>query len=118
MGILQYLLQWQGISNLSVYMDANNLPSRDALSGLRTTQINAILGATKEIFGYVAIAGIGVMLYVYFHHFGRIRFTILRFRRSYIGKQLINKRRRKEEVQRLERQAMEEEIGDSAGAIL
>lgn len=115
---LQYLLQWQSISNLALYMDANNLPSRDALAGLRTTQINAVLGATKEIFGYVIIAGIGVMLYVYFHHFGRIRFTILRFRRSYIGKQLINKRRRKEEVQRLERKALEEEMGDSAGAIL
>ncbi len=115
---LQYALQWQSVNDLAVYLDANTVSYSAAMSNLKLTQINAILTSTKTIFGYVIIAGIGILLYVYFHHFGRVRFTILRFRRLYSGKKGIYRRRKKEEQQRLERQAIEEEIGDSAGAVM
>ncbi len=115
---LQYALQLQSVNDLAVYLDANTISYSAAMGNLKLTQINAILSSTKIIFGYTIIAGIGVLLYVYFHHFGRVRFTILRFRRLYSGKKGIYRRRKKEEQLRLERQAIEEEIGDSAGAIM
>lgn len=115
---LQYALQWQSVNNLAVYLDANTVSYSAAMGNLKLTQINAILTSTKTIFGYVIIAGIGILLYVYFHHFGRVRFTILRFRRLYSGKRGIYRRRKREEQEHLERQAIEEEIGDSAGAIM
>lgn len=45
--------------------------------------LNGALAATKTLFGYINIAGIGVLLYVLFHHYGRIR--VLKTR-AYINK--------------------------------
>lgn len=94
---MQYDFQWQSINNLAVHLDSTMIP-QSALSGkLKEAQVNAILAANKEIYGYTILAGLLILVYVYFHHFGKIEHTVLRFWRNMVGKNMIYLRRTSEE---------------------
>jgi DHA2 family multidrug resistance protein len=105
----QYRFQVMAVGDLAVYMDGMNFPSQNIASGMKLIQLNAILIAGKKIFGYILIAGTGVLLYILTHHFGRERFESLRFIRLLSGKSVIARRRLRE------RKKLLEEIKDAAG---
>ena len=68
-----------------------------------------IVTVTKKIFGYIILAGFGVLFYVATHHFGAKRFQYFRFVRVLGGKSVIARRRLRE------RKKLLEEIKDAAG---
>jgi DHA2 family multidrug resistance protein len=105
----QYRFQVTAVGDLAVYMDGMNFPPQNVASGIKLIQLNAILIAGKKIFGYILIAGTGVLLYILTHHFGRERFESLRFIRLLSGKSVIARRRFRE------RKKLLEEIKDAAG---
>jgi DHA2 family multidrug resistance protein len=105
----QYRFQVTAVGDLAVYMDGMNFPPQNVTSGMKLIQLNAILIAGKKIFGYILIAGTGVLLYILTHHFGRERFESLRFIRLLSGKSVIARRRLRE------RKKLLEEIKDAAG---
>jgi DHA2 family multidrug resistance protein len=105
----QYRFQVTAVGDLAVYMDGMNFPPQNVASGMKLIQLNAILIAGKKIFGYILIAGTGVLLYILTHHFGRERFESLRFIRLLSGKSVIARRRLRE------RNKLLEEIKDAAG---
>ncbi|WP_412468244.1 hypothetical protein [Pedobacter sp. KLB.chiD] len=87
-----YQLQWDSLNTLSGGMDAN-----DALINLRgagiqlfsATQPQAILAAIKELFGYVALAGIMILFFVLLHPFERMSHRkLIIFRKRFKGELL------------------------------
>lgn len=82
---LQYKLQLQSLSNLAVYLDDVTLMQAGRDFKLSTIQLNAILAANKIIFGFVNILGIGILLYILFHHFGRTKNVLTRIRMATTG---------------------------------
>ncbi len=68
----QYQLQWQSAANLATGMDAVTYSGGTALYA--PLQIQAVLDATKTLYGYVCIGGLFVLTYVLTHHFGRLDF--------------------------------------------
>ena len=82
---LQYKLQLQSMSNLAVYLDDVWLIQSGGNVNLSAMQLNAILAANKIIFGFINILGIGILLYVLFHHYGRTKDVLTRIRLSKIG---------------------------------
>lgn len=109
---LQYQFQWESVNNLAVYLDGNLMSSQVALSGYKSIQFNAILAANKKIYGLICIASIGMMIYVIQHHFGKVRFSRLRWEDvRFTG--VLRKRKTSEATILRER---EEEIEDAAGA--
>lgn len=77
---LQYRFQIECLGNLAIYYDGMNLTLQNAMSNLKSIQLNAILAANKRLVGYVLIAGIGVLLYVITHHFGKDRYWLVKLR--------------------------------------
>lgn len=111
---LQYQFQWQSINNLAVSLDGNLLSPQNALANYRSLQINAILVATKKIYGLISIAAIGMMIYVLQHHFGKLRFTRFRWTKARLSG---SSRRRKKANKEILRERVEE-IEDAAGSFL
>ena len=70
-GWLNYKFQWQSVGNLAVYFDAITMSHYPGTGSLHDVQLNAILAANKRLLGYIIIAGIGVLMFVFFHMFGR-----------------------------------------------
>ncbi|MGE7774697.1 MFS transporter [Chitinophaga sp. NPDC101104] len=68
----QYQLQWQSAANLATGMDAVAFDGGMAIYG--QLQIQAVLDATKTLYGYVCIGGLFILTYVLTHHFGRLDF--------------------------------------------
>lgn len=93
---LQYQFQVESLGDMAVYLDATTLNQQNVLLNLKSFQINAILAANKKLLGYVILFGILVLTYVCLHHFGREKYTTLRFVRVLKGHALIAKRRRRE----------------------
>lgn len=98
---LQYKLQLQSISNLAIYFDDVTLMQGGGIP-ISTIQLNAILAANKIIFGWINILGIGVLLYVLFHHFGHTKDVLTRIRISKIGRLWMSKK---------DREKIDEELG-------
>lgn len=105
----QYHFQVVAIGDLAVYMDGMTISPQNTASNMKAVQLNAIIIATKKIFGYIILAGFGVLIYVFTHHFGRERFQYVRFIRVLSGKSVIARRRLRE------RKKILEEIKDAAG---
>ncbi len=105
----QYQFQIVSLGNLAVYMDGMTVTSQNVAANLKTIQLNAIIAANKKIFGYIVVAGFGILGYVLTHHFGRERFITGRFVRLLSGKSVIARRRLRE------RKRLSEEIKDAAG---
>jgi MFS transporter, DHA2 family, multidrug resistance protein len=67
-----YKLQWQNVGDLAVNIDAMNNINQARGNGMAlygAVQVQAILSAAKELFGYILIAGIGVLTYIAAHRF-------------------------------------------------
>jgi hypothetical protein len=109
---LQYQFQWESVNNLAVYLDGNLMSSQVALSGYKNIQLNAILAANKKIYGLICIASIGMMIYVIQHHFGKVRFSRLRWEEVRFNGVL--RKRKTSEAKILRERA--EEIKGAAGA--
>ncbi len=105
----QYRFQVESLGNLAVYMDGLTVSSQSVAANLKGIQLNAIIAANKKIFGYIVIAGFGILGYILTHHFGRERFVSTRFIKVLSGKSVIARRRL------LERKRLSEEIKDAAG---
>ncbi len=108
----QYRFQVVSLGNLAVYMDGMTITSQNVAANLKTIQLNAIIAANKKIFGYIVVAGFGILVYIFTHHFGRERFITARFVRLLSGKSVIARRRL------MERKRLSEEIKDAAGSAL
>ena len=111
---LQYRFQWESVNNLAVYLDGNLMSPQAALAGYKNIQLNAILVANKKIYGLISIAGIGMMIYVLQHHFGKLRFTRFRWTKARFNGA---SRRRKKANQQMLRERVEE-LEDAAGSFL
>lgn len=108
----QYRFQVVAVGDLAVYMDGMTVTPQHVAGNLKFIQLNAIIIATKKIFGYIILAGIGILIYVFTHHFGKERFVSMRFIRMLTGKSVIARRRLRE------RRKLLEEIKDAAGPAL
>ena len=105
----QYQFQIESLGNLAVYLDGMTLTSQNLSANLKSIQLNAILSANKKIFGYIIVAGFGILLFVLTHHFGEEKFKYPRLIRLISGKSVIARRRLQE------RKRLLEEIKDAAG---
>ena len=108
----QYQFQITSLGDSAVYMDGMTISPQTVVANMRTIQLNAIIAANKKIFGYVIIAGFGVMLYVITHHFGEKPKEYLRIVRILKGKSVIARRRVRE------RKRLEEDLKGAAGPAL
>ena len=75
-GWLQYKLQWQSIGNLAIYFDTLTANHYPGTGSIRDIQSGAILAANKTLLGYSAIAGLGILTFVFLHQFGRLKYRI------------------------------------------
>ena len=75
-GWLQYELQWQSIGNLAIYFDTLTANHYPGTGSIRDIQSGAILAANKTLLGYAAIAGLGILVFVFLHQFGRLKYRI------------------------------------------
>lgn len=92
---VQYQLQIQSLNNLAVYLDDAVLLRAGSGISLPAVQLNGVLAATKTLYGYINIASIGVLLYVLFHHFGRIRTLKTRVYINKLGELIMSKKDQK-----------------------
>lgn len=107
----QYQFQIVSLGDLAVYMDGMTITPQTVAGNMKTIQLNAMIAANKKIFGFISMAGFGVMLYVITHHFGK-RKEYLRVIRLLNGKSVIARRRERE------RKKLEEDIKGAAGPAL
>lgn len=107
----QYQFQIESLGDLAVYMDGMTMSAQPSLS-LRTIQLNAMIVANKKIFGYVILAGFGVLLFVMTHHFGYPKFTLDKLVRVFSGKSVVARRRLRE------RKKLAESLKDGVGSAL
>lgn len=105
----QYHFQIVAVGDLAVYIDGMTISPQTLAGNMKTIQLNAIIIASKKIFGGIVLVGFGVLAYVLTHHFGKERFQYLRFVRMLSGKSVIARRRLRE------RKKLLEEIKDAAG---
>lgn len=108
----QYRFQVLSLGDLAVYTDGMTITSQTVAANMKTIQLNTVIAANKKLFGYIILAGFGVLIYVLTHHFGKPRFTYVRFIRVLSGKSVIARRRIKE------RKRLLEEIKDAAGPVI
>lgn len=108
----QYQFQVVSLGDLAVYMDGLTVTSQNVSANMKTIQLNAIIASNKKIFGYIVLAGFGILIYVFTHHFGKERFQYVRFIKALKGKSLIAKRRLRENKQ------LAEDIKDAAGSAI
>lgn len=81
---LYYKLQLQGLDNLAVHLDAITLsPKGGGLAVYGRTRLQALLTATKTVYGYSIITGILIMIYTL-----ALRFEETHFRRLILLKKI------------------------------
>lgn len=107
-----YHFQVVAIGDLAVYMDGMTITPQNAATGLKTIQLNAIIVASKKIFGYIILAGLGVLIYIFTHHFGKERLEYARFVKILSGKSALARKRLRE------RKRLLQEIKDATGPAL
>lgn len=105
----QYRFQIVAVGDLAVYIDGMTISPQNVAANMKAIQLNAIIAANKKLFGYIILAGFGVLAYIITHHFGREQFTYVRFVRMLSGKSVIARRRLRE------RKRLIEDIKDAAG---
>lgn len=107
----QYQFQVVSLGEMAVYMDGLTVSPQNVMSNMKTIQLNAIIASNKKIFGYIILAGFGILIYVFTHHFGEEKFKYPRLIRLVRGKSVIGRRRIRE-------RKLSEEIKDAAGSAL
>lgn len=108
----QYQFQITSLGDSAVYMDGMTISPQTVAANMKALQLNAIIAANKKIFGYVIIAGFGVMIYVITHHFGKKPKEYLRIIRILNGKSVIARRRVRE------RKKLKEDLKAATGPAL
>ncbi|MDR2037019.1 MAG: hypothetical protein LBQ60_03765 [Bacteroidales bacterium] len=78
-GWLQYKLQWQSVGNLAFYFDTLTMNHYPGTGSLRDIQSGAILSANKKLLGYTIVAGLGILIFILFHQFGRQKYKIAQY---------------------------------------
>ncbi len=106
---LQYHFQVVAVGDLAVYIDGMTITPQNIPSNMKTIQLNAIIISNKKLFGYIILVGLGVLIYVFTHHFGKERFEYLRFFKILNGKSALARKRL------FERKKLLEEIKDATG---
>lgn len=92
----QYQLTWQSAANLATGMDA--VPYNGGMALYAPVQVQALLDATKTLYGYVCIGGLFVLTYVLTHHFGRLDYRrMVSISRVIAGSPLKGKLRRRKD---------------------
>ncbi|MCL1937678.1 MAG: hypothetical protein FWF52_04690, partial [Candidatus Azobacteroides sp.] len=86
-GWLQYKFQWQSIGDLASSVDSLTISINVGTSSLRDIQLGAILASCKKLLGYIIIAGIAILTFVFFHQFGMLKFRIAEYKIYKSGKQ-------------------------------
>ena len=86
-GWLQYRFQWQSIGDLASSIDSLTMSHNPGAGSLRDIQLGAILASCKRLLGYVVIAGLAILAFVLFHHFGRLKYRIAEVQAYQAGKQ-------------------------------
>lgn len=79
-GWLHYEFQWQSVGDMAVYFDSLTMSHNPGVGSLRNVQLGAILAANKRLLGYIIIAGLGVLIFVLFHQFGRLKYRMANVR--------------------------------------
>ena len=79
-GWLQYKFQWQNIGDSAIYFDSLMMAHNPGLGSIRDVQLGAILASNKKLLGYVIIAGLGVLTFLFFYQFGRQKYRLVRYR--------------------------------------
>ncbi|PRD47737.1 efflux MFS transporter permease [Sphingobacterium haloxyli] len=77
---VQYALQWQSVNNLAFYFDATIMNTYGTVGNFGQMQLDAILAANKTLLGYVIIAGLAFLTFIFFHQFGNFKYRIARYR--------------------------------------
>ena len=54
---------------------------------IRDIQLGAVLAANKTLLGYIIIAGLGFLIFIFFHQFGKQKYRIARYRVNKSAKQ-------------------------------
>lgn len=91
---VHYKLQWQSVNNLAVFFDATLMNQHQGLGNYRGVQLSAILAANKALIGYMILAGIGVLTYIFFHQFGSLKYKIARYN-MYRSDKIVKRERKK-----------------------
>jgi len=104
-GWLQYYFQWQSVNNLAFYFDGALMTSNLGVGNFRDVQLGAILASNKTLLGYIIIAGLALLTFILFHHFGLVgsKIGIYRVRKSF--------------YQRLKKPNIEKEITEDVESI-
>jgi hypothetical protein len=83
-GWLHYKFQLQSVGDVTVYFDVYvdtfAMSHNSGAGSLRDIQLGAVLAANKRLLGYILIAGLGVLTFVFFHSFGRQKYALARYR--------------------------------------
>ena len=79
-GWLHYKFQWKNVGDAAVNFDAQAMGY--ATLSLRDVQLSAVLAANKRLLGYIIIAGVGVLTFVFFHSFGRLKYGLAGYREA------------------------------------
>lgn len=108
----QYRFQVVAVGDLAVYMDGMTITPQSVSANMKAIQLNAIIVANKKIFGYIILTGLGVLIYIFTHHFGKERFEYARFVKILNGKSALARKRIRE------RKRLTEELKDAAGPAL
>ncbi|KQT18364.1 transporter [Chryseobacterium sp. Leaf404] len=108
----QYQFQIESLGDLAVYLDGMTLTSQNLPTSLKSVQLNAVISANKKLFGYITVAGFGVLLFVLVHHFGEEKFRYPRVIRLVSGKSVIARKRLRE------KNKLAHELKDASGSAL
>ena len=108
-GWLQYRLQWQSVNNLAFYFDGVLMNTNPGVGNFRDVQLSAVLAANKTLLGYIIIAGLALLTFIFFHRFGTFKYRIVRYNMSKSNKQHLKNTQIEKELGN--------EVEDVAGAI-
>lgn len=92
---IQYQFQIESLGDLAVYLDGMTINNQPNFS-IKTLQLNAIIVANKKLFGYIILAGFGILAFVITHHFGFPKLSIQKIVRVLGGKSVVARRRLRE----------------------
>ena len=76
-GWLHFRFQWQSVGDMAVYFDPLLVGQNQSPVSLRNVQLGAVLAANKKLLGYIIVAGLGVLVFVLLHQFGRLKYRVV-----------------------------------------
>ena len=88
----QYQFQIESLGDLAVYMDGMTMTSYPDFS-MRSVQLNSVIAANKELFGYVILAGFGVLVFILSYHFDYTKFSLAAIEKLFSAEEVTDKRR-------------------------